>query len=176
MDILIGFSRAKSPFAIGSKIIAASEARNYSHAFILYADAVSNKQVIFQASHGYVNIVSLVNFLEYNIISHTYKLSVGREKFKQFCIFRDENVGNKYSRKQIIWLFFAKLLQIKRWPSVIYNCIKNGPSEEICSELAERVLALLENPPVIEQLDQFTPSDLDSLLQEMKVPRGEIHQ
>lgn len=173
MNIQVGFSRARSNFKFGSRLIAESEKRNYSHAFILFEDPTSEIKLIFQASHGQVNVVNYEIFKESNVVVKLYDLPIDQPKFIEFYKFMDANLGKKYSLSQILWLALAKVLQIKKWPKSIYAYIKNGTNQEICSELSLRVIALLSDNyslPEDLQIDQFTPSELDSLLETLKFP------
>lgn len=171
--IQIGFSRSRDPAMIGSVIIAESEKRNYSHAFSLYTSPTDLKKYIFQASHGKVNLMTYEDFISKNIITKLYKFEVNDDKFTNFMSFINSNLGIVYSRCQIIWLTIKKALQIKRWPDCIYKYIKNDKQEEICSELQLRVFDLLSDIYQIPddlQVDQFTPSDLDTLLTQYNIP------
>ncbi len=164
MKITIGFSR-RNKFAIGSWLIAESEKRPYSHAYIRFRLPEVNEEMIFQASKGSVNLIHIDRFKEHNIIVKEYDIIIDRSIFFKFYKFVAQNLGKKYSKSQILWLTLAKLLQIKKWPSRIYDIIKNGESEEICSELALRVFELLGyRLPENVDVEQFTPSDLDELL------------
>ena len=168
METLIGFSRARDPMLIGSWIIAKSENRPYSHAFIIFTSPTDNQKYVFQAAHGNVNLQTYEYFVSNNIIVKQYELNPNDENFNKFTVFINENLGMPYSRAQIVWLTLKKFLQIHKWPACIYNCIKNDQKEEICSELALRSLEILRPDFIIPkdlQEDQFTPSDLDEMLQ-----------
>jgi len=170
MTIYVEFSRARSIFAIGSKFIAIAEARNYSHAYIRYICPITKEMMVFQASHGMVHEINYEHFKKDNIPALYYELEVNDVAFLRFFKFMQKNKGKHYSRLQICWFTLKKLLQIHKWPDRIYNLIKNGDSEFICSELATMVVDLVDNAIdmyIIDyQLDQISPSDLDTILSE----------
>lgn len=171
--VYLQLSRARDPIYIGSSIIAESEKRNYSHASTMYLSPTTNREFVFQASHGKVNLQDNSDFLLNNILVKRYRFNPDDETMKKLLIFINANLGKPYSRVQIIILFFKKLLQVHKWPTFIYNLIKNGDKEEICSELDLRVFEILH--PDFEiceslQVDQFTPSDLDTLLTNYGIP------
>lgn len=150
--------------AIGSKIIAASENRNYSHALVILP--LEGMDVIFQASRGMVNMIAAENFLKKNTISVSYDYYISDELFTILKTNLIKKLGTPYGTTQLIWIGFMKLLQIKTWPAIIYKKITNGESEEICSELVSGVVQLID--PCVDfsdvQLDFITPSDLDKKL------------
>lgn len=156
MKIIVGFSKAKSIFKIGSKIIAKSEARNYSHAFIRYICPITKIELVSQASHGYVNLVSYNIFLEDNIVSKEYKIECTNDQFLEVLKFIENNLGIPYSKLEILILFFKKLLHM----DIYYN---NHGTSYICSQWAASICSILgiKTP---DNLSTFTPSDLDTLL------------
>lgn len=165
MGIIVGFSKARSPFSVGSKIIAKSEARKYSHCFIRYTCPITGIELVSQASHGYVNLVNYSIFLEDNIVIKEYKIPCNTEHFNQMIEFIQNNLGIPYSKLEIVILFFKKLLNI----DIYYN---NHGMAYICSQWAASICSILgiETP---DNLSTFTPSDLDTLLSSANV---EINQ
>lgn len=159
--IVIGFSRAKNPWALGSAIIRASEKRNFSHAFIMYEDPITKLTMISQASHGMVHDCFLDEFLKANIIVKKYEIECSNDQWLDFYTFNRKHQGVKYSMFQLIGLSIVKLFHIKLW-------FKNGDREFICSEWAGRVCVIL-NKPMPENLDEITPSDLDKYLSNLGV-------
>lgn len=159
MNIVIGFSRAKSVWKIGSKIIAESEKRNYSHAYIKIVDPLTGITLVYQASLGMVNVYNYELFLEHNTVVEEYSLEVSHQQYKEIMTFLHQNVGKPYATKQIVFLTIKKLLgfQVK---------YKNNDESFICSELAIRILVIVKNV-VVEDIDYKTPSDLNKLVNEL---------
>jgi len=164
MQIWCGFSRSKHIWAVGSKIIAESEKQPFSHAYIRYLCPITGENMIFQASRGLVNCSHIDNFLVDNLIVKEYEFDCSTEQFAEFYRFKVKALGKKYSKKQILWLCIKKLLHVHTWPNKIYDVIKNGESESICSETAALVCIILGIHIENNQLDQFSPSDLDKIL------------
>lgn len=165
INIWCGFSRNKGNLALFSKLISSVEARQYSHAYIRYVCPISGEVMIFQASKGIVNCMNYEIFLEHNEVVKEYKIQCEYLQFQKFYKFKCQNLGKKYSFTQILWFGLKKLFQIKLWPKSIYNLIKNGDSEYICSEIAAVVCILTGININLIQLDQVSPSDLDTLLE-----------
>lgn len=158
--IIMGFSKSKSPYKIGSLLIRLSEKRNFSHAYINYQ--TEGIEVVAQASHGYVNQISYTKFLEDNIVVEEYTIECSEpdlQKIKEFVIY---NLGAKYSRLQIILIAIKKLLHIQ----IKEN---NKDTEFICSEFALRILDVLGFPDQVVNKDYETPSDLQALVSSLAV-------
>ncbi len=162
-QLIIGFSRAKSPWAIGSKLIQASENRNFSHAFIKYSDPITDLTMISQASHGMVHDCYIDNFLDANIIVEEYELMCSNEQWLDFYHFNRKNQGTKYSMQQLFGLAVVKIFHVKLW-------FNNGDKEFICSEWAARMCKII-NKDIPENLDSMTPSNLRQQLNDLNVKR-----
>lgn len=161
MKIWCGFSGSNGVF---SKAIQAGEARSYSHAYIRYECPISGVMMVFQASKGLVNCFNFDIFKQYNYIVKECEIECSLEQFKSFYKFKCENLGKKYSYKQILWFALKKLLKVSSWPKSMYNVIKNGNNEFICSEIAAIVCSIVGIQLNEQQLDQISPSDLDTIL------------
>lgn len=159
--ITIAFS---NNIAIGSKIIAASESRNYSHALIIFE--LGGIEVVFQASHGMVNMVSLKRFLLTNNIVVSYDYYISDEIFDVIKTNSIMKLGIPYGTMQIIYIAIMKLLNIKTIPKRLYDLITNKNKQEICSELVSESIVIID--PLIDfsnnQLDFISPSDLEEKL------------
>lgn len=153
MKLIIGFSRAKSSWAIGSKSIQLAEKRPYSHNYIRYKSQVD---VVVQASHGFVNKQSFEIFKQSNIVVREYTFEVDSEKFNEFLKYSEENLGKPYSYVQIFFLAIKKLFRIE-------VDVNNKDHEFICSEFAARVLEVIGILNTSKH-DVITPSDLEKLI------------
>lgn len=159
--LIIGFSRARSPWAIGSTAIQVTEKRNFSHAFVKYEDPITGLTMISQASHGMVHDCYIDEFLKANIIVEEYEIDCSDQEWLDFYIFNRKHQGVKYSTAQFLALTVVKIFRIKLW-------FKNGDKEFICSEWAGRVCSIL-NKPMPENLDSMTPSNLREHLLDLGV-------
>lgn len=156
----VGFSRSKHWYAIGSLLIQKAEARNFSHAYIEYVCPITNEVIISQASHGYVNEMNKDAFLINNIVVKEYELDCTSEQFINILKFIKKHLGTKYSKRQIIILSLKKLFHL----NINEN---NYDLEFICSEWGARICKII-GIQVPDNLDVFTPSDLDRLLTTIK--------
>jgi hypothetical protein len=163
MNIVIGFSRAKSSWMIGSEAIELAEKRPFSHVYIRLTDAMSGFEMVFQASNGMVNTVMFEAFKQTNIVVKEYSISCTGAQYTDVHTFLLNNLGIPYSYVQILMISIKKLLGIK------LN-IHNGTNAEICSELGARVCKIL-GISISEDLDFTTPSDLDKILIKNNIQR-----
>lgn len=156
MNILIGFSKAKSIFKVGSTAIQLAEKREYSHAYIRYYSEEKQCDMVAQASHGYVNEISFENFKKSNTVIKEYCMAVTPSQFKAVMFFIGSKLGTVYSKMQIVLIAIKKILlfEIKQY---------NKDKYFICSEFAGIVCRIL-GVKMPDNLDYCTPSDLDTLL------------
>lgn len=167
MDIIIGFSRAKSPWKIGSKIIAEAEKRDYSHAYVKIINPFTKITLVYQASLGMVNMYNYNLFLEHNTVVEEYTMTATQENYKEILTFLHSNVGKPYSKTQVMFLSIKKLLGFE----VKYQ---NKDEEFICSELAVRVIEIVIPGTTYDtSIDYVTPSDLNRLVNQLNLPKVE---
>lgn len=155
--IVVGFSRSKSIWKIGSKIIQEVEKRDFSHVYIRYSCPTTGVEVVSQASHGYVNEVSFEIFKDQNIVVEEYELSCTRDQFKELLTFIQKNKGKDYSRMQLVLIGIKKILHVQ------LNEFENRDAAYICSEFAARVLQMI-GEPMPKDLDFVTPSDFREII------------
>ena len=156
VELKVGFSRSRKWWKVGSKVIMATEKRNFSHAYIRYVCPITKETMICQASHGYVNEMNLDIFVKENIITHEYIIKVSMEDFIEVLTFCKRHLGVKYSTKEIFMIAIKKIFH------VTINEY-DGDETFICSEWGARVLKslrFLNNA----KLDYMTPSDFNEIL------------
>lgn len=161
--LIIGFSRSKSPWKVGSQAIQLSEKRDFSHAYIRYTCTLTGVDVVAQASHSYVNEMNFDIFKEHNIVVEEYELPCTENDYISVLKFIRTNLGVDYSKLQIFFLAIKKLL---RFEVKVYNRDK----QFICSEFAARICEIT-GIRVPTHLDYFTPSDLNTLIKDIKLTR-----
>lgn len=140
---------------IGSDIIMWSQNTNYSHVLIIIND------MVFQASHGFVNATSMENFLKENLIVDRIEIEKEKCDFKYLFL----TLGNKYGYKQLfkIALKYVMLTKLKIINNFKYK--DNGNRYLICSEYVGRFLML-------DWVNDLTdPEDIISYLVSIKVKR-----
>lgn len=163
MKVVVGFSRAKSPWKIGSKVIQIAEKRDFSHAYIIFTCQITGYQLVAQASHGSVNLMNYDIFCEHNDVCEEYLLECNEEQYLEIIKFIFVNLGKDYSTMQIMFISLKKLLHFEV-PKY------NKDKEYICSEFAARVCEI-KGIRMPTHLDYFTPSDLNTLIKDIKLPR-----
>lgn len=167
MDIVVGFSRAKSPWKIGSKIISESEKRDYSHTYIRFDCVFTGIPVVYQASLGMVNAYNFDLFKEHNVVVEEYIVrAVDSDKTLELLIFLQTNLGKPYAKTAIVFLTIKKLLRFE----LNYN---DKDEAFICSELALKIVKILHPEITFKNADYCTPSDLNLLVNQLNIPRYE---
>jgi hypothetical protein len=170
-SIIIGFSRSMSPYRIGSKLIQIAENRPFSHAYFRYTCPMSGKEIVNQASHGYINEMEYEIFKEDNIVVEEYQLDCSDQEYKDLLTFLRSNLGRKYSQKQIFVIGVMKVLGIKK------NIYVDGDQMDICSEWVAKgakLISYITQLPAI--LDTYTPSDLrEYVWTQYNREKGSIH-
>lgn len=155
--ITFGFSSNKQckPFSVAIQLI---EKRPYSHAYVKYIDELTGDVMIFQASHGDVNVISGCRFLENNIILEEYEMEVSEEIYLNIRKKMNSLLGLSYSFLQILNITVQKIFKSKDIKLVI-----NGNKQFICSELGFVILEEAR-PDIIEDQDSVTPSDFNKII------------
>lgn len=154
MIIKIGFSRARSPWKIGSLVTQEVEKRSFSHSYFVYNCPLSDELIVSQASHGFVNEVNYRLFLEQNVPCLEYSISVSSEQFKVLFKFIRANLGQKYSYAQLLVIAIKKICGIEL---VINN------NDYICSEWVAKLCSLI-SIKIPKNMQTITPSDLNECL------------
>lgn len=155
MEVIIGFSRSKSKFKIGSKIIQLGEKRPYSHSYVRFSYLGSD--LIAQASHGMVNIVNFKYFAKENIVVGQYKIECSQQQFDDLLLkYVLENLGKKYGYVELLLIAIKKLIRIEL-PD------EHKDDYVICSQFASNVAALI-GLKFTNASNYITPSDLEQIL------------
>jgi len=164
MKITFGFSRSIGckPF---SKAIQLVEKRPYSHVYIKYVDELTKDVMIFQASHGDVNVVSESMFLASNVIIEEYEMQVLDSVYMTIRKKMNSLLGLKYSTLQILNIAIQKIFQTKD-----IKLVANGNEQFICSELGYVILEEAY-PKVIADQESVTPSDFNKIINIIGIKR-----
>lgn len=151
LKVRIASSRPIEP-KVGSDIIMWAQNTDYSHVLIIIND------MVFQASHGYVNAVTLRHFLSENKIIH--KIEIKKEECDFDYLFN--SLGKKYGYKQLVKIAEKYILLIKLRLIRKYKYKDNGDSSLICSEYVGKFLKL-------DWVNDLTdPQDIISYLETIK--------
>lgn len=117
---------------IGSNLIMWSQNTNYSHVIIIIND------MVFQASHGFVNATSMENFLKENIVVDKLEIEKHKCDFKYLFL----TLGNRYGYKQLFKIAFKYIVLTKLKIMNKFKYKDNGNKYLICSEYVGRFLML----------------------------------
>ena len=130
---------------VGAELIKFEQGTSFSHVLIIKGD------LVFQASHGYVNCVHIDNFLLDNKIINTY--DVPDESIDMDFVYKQ--LGKKYGVIQILEIALKYLTGIK-------ILINNRNNQFICSEYVGKALRL-------DWVTDFTtPLEIDNYLKTIK--------
>jgi hypothetical protein len=135
-------------FKIGAALIKFYQNTSFSHVLIIKDD------LVYQASHGFVNCMHMDNFLVENEIIHQYEISDESVDFE----FVKKQLGKPYSYKQILNIATKFLIGIKLFS-------KNDNSQFICSEFVGKALKL------DWVTDDTTPLEIDNYLKDLAINR-----
>lgn len=159
--IVFGFSKPKSKFKIGAKIIQFAENSSYSHVYIMWKSESINRILIYQASgHGGVNFMNIDNFFKNNIVIKEYychETEIEKTLLMQYCI---DHAGEDYGYLQLIGIAYYRLMAF--FKKKVSNPFPHG---QVCSEVAVSILRNIFNV-ISTDLDQEIsgPKDVDNLL------------
>ena len=128
---------------IGAELIKFYQKTTFSHVAIIQGD------LVFQASHGYVNCTHIDNFLAENRIIHRYKISDESVDMD----FVKRQLGKKYSTGQLIEIVIKFLTGIK---------ITSKNDKFICSEFVGKALSLdwVNDHTTPLEIDQYLKSQV----------------
>jgi hypothetical protein len=154
MNIVIGFSRPKSPFKVGSLLIRRYLGTEYSHVFLKFYSSKYDRHLIYEAVGSGVRFVGKHEWEMHAVVTSEHTVHIQEASsfsIMQFCI---DHSGQSYGAMQNIGLVLAKLF---KWSK---NPFKKGVN---CSELI--AMALIEaGYDVNTKLDLITPRDIEDLL------------
>ena len=130
-------------FKIAAWLISKIDGCNYSH--IAMVD--DTFELVYQASHGFVNVWHIDNFLEENNVVHIFEWSQFNDTWIR------HQLGKKYSIFQLVWIVIYKLTGMK--------FKSNGDSKFICSEFAGKGMGITAD-------DYTTPKYIVNYLNRMR--------
>lgn len=140
---MIIITSSPTKWKIGAEIIKWYQGTNYSHVAL-----IDNDDLVYQASHGYVNVWNFDVFMESNDVISVYEIpdeAVDMDYIKS-------HLGRKYGFDQILRIAFYVLTRIK--------LKSNGEKRFICSELIGKALRLswVDDYTTPEQIDEYLRS------------------
>lgn len=145
-QVIIGFS-SPSRVKIGAEIIKLWMRTPYSHVFLLLHSNYTGLDLVYQASHGSVNCLTLDNFKKDNRIVDQFSILVEEEQLKNCLVAAQQLLGRPYGYLGLIRLALSKLG---------IPMVGDGLSTLHCSEFIGRLFPNLIN----KSADLVEPVDL----------------
>lgn len=163
--LFVGFSKAKSKWAIVSKLIMWAQGTPFSHVYIRFDSEFIERTFIYQASGSKVNFENLQSFQQHAMVVKEFELAVTPEVYKKILQFAIDNVGKPYSLKQLIGMAWVCLKA--KFGMKVQNPFKDRADAFVCSEIGAEVLALA-GKEVPEDKDSIGPKEVFSILEEQQ--------
>jgi uncharacterized protein YycO len=158
MKLIIGFSKAKSPYKIGSWLIRKYLGTEYSHVYMNFHSCKFDRDIVYEAVGSGVRFVGIKEWKKHATVVVQYDIEISDTsyiKLMQFCI---DNSGRDYGFLQNIGIVFARLFKLTK------NPFKSGVN---CSELLADILELEGYKWGIPK-DLITPKDIENSLLSFK--------
>ena len=161
MKVIIGFSKARSPYSILSKAIRLVEGTKFSHIYIRLPSLDIAEEVIYQASGLKVNMECYKAFDHHAIIVEEYELEISDEALRKTWKFALQNAGISYGSKELVGFIWVKLCAL--FGKKVDNPFRDGRATYVCSEL---VAYILEDCLDIETGDpeNMTPKEMNKIM------------
>lgn len=155
--IIIGFSRAKSPYKLFSRAIQWAQSTPFSHVYTRFSWPAAGADLIYQASHTSVNFESYEHFKTHALTVAEFTFNVQDENWHKVASFMLSELDKPYSIAEIIGLFI-RIIGFKLGLQVP-NPFVNGPAAYVCSELGADILKILKPESNLES-EQIGPKEL----------------
>lgn len=153
ITVVVGFSKAKSRFAVLSKAIQLAENTPYSHAYIRFQEQMSCREIIFEASGMSVHFTTIEEFVAREYIVEEYYINIPDSEYLGLFDFMLDRLNIRYGVMELIYIGIKKLTGIKLVSG-------DGEKTDICSELVARVCQYV-GMEVPGDLDYETPKKLN---------------
>lgn len=161
--LYIGFSKAKSNWAVLSKLIRWAQGTPFSHVYVRFDSESLHRTFIYQASGSKVNFENIALFNSHSIVVKEFELDVSEETYTRVLQFAIDNVGKPYSVKQLIGMAWGCLKQ--KLGFSVENPFKDRTDAFVCSEIGADVLEIA-GKQVPEDKDSLGPKEVYKLLEE----------
>lgn len=104
--VIIGCSKNN---LIGSKLIRWWIGTEYSHVYAVWNLSQQDRDILYQASHGDVNLISYDNFKRKNVVVKEFELQFSDEQFRKFSTKCIDLAGQPYSKLQLLQIFLSDI-------------------------------------------------------------------
>jgi len=149
----IAFGRPRSKWAVGSYLIRWFEGAPFSHALIRWASDSLDRELVYEASHGYVHFMSGQRFDLDEEIVEEYELDYSDAAFTQAVQCCVDYAEAKYGYLQLFGMALERITGIR-------NPFRDGTQTFVCSELVGDVLKLHEGSLIDIDLELAGPKAL----------------
>jgi hypothetical protein len=155
MKIYVGFSDRKK-WAIGSAAIKWYQGTDYSHTYIRFVDTETGKDVVFQASFGWTNLISWENFQKDNDVKFEKSFNIGKDQSLKLRNWVIDNLHKKYGYATLLGIILCDKFSI-------CGIGDDDTKRFICSELVSEILDIL-NIIDLPNKDYVTPKQLFEII------------
>jgi hypothetical protein len=160
--LTIGFSKAKSKYAILSHLIRLIEGTPFSHVYITWNSSWLDLQVIYHAAGMMVHFTTSEHFVQKALIVDEFEIQLSDEAFKHIIQESMRKAGSGYSLSQLVYITIFRTCSALKIPTSWIP--KNGRKVYVCSELVADILKDNISINFSKDLDFVTPSDIYSEL------------
>lgn len=162
-SIVVGFSKAKHWYKLGSKLICLVDNAPFSHTYIRFYAQKYDTWLIYEAKGAGVNFCSIDNFNDHATVVEEYLINITEEAKNKTVGYAIKNCGNPYGVIQLVgmaWVMLLKRLGCKS-PK---NPFTKGT---VCSELVGHILRDCLGEDVPQDLDIASPKDINILVKKI---------
>lgn len=171
MKIYIGFSKPIKD-KIGSKLISWWIERPYSHVYIRFeSQDPAIPSTIYHAAHGWVHFLDKERFEKTNKIIVEYSLEVTPQQRKELLIDCIKLAFEKYSKLELVNLFFTDVLYWMGCNRVKFHDAKGYICSELVAGRLKKIYSLKWNRP--DYL--LDPADIEDGIRDLKEAKITIH-
>lgn len=153
-QIVIGFSKSKKHFAIGSWLIRLFMGTPYSHVYLKFYSKSLDRTLVYEAVGSGVRFVGSKIWEEHAIEVKSCTVNISKEsqiKLLQWCV---DNAGVDYGYWQNLGVVISRILSLKKNPFTHgLNC------SETLADLLDK-----EGYKISKDVNLITPLDIDIIL------------
>lgn len=129
----------------------------YSHTYMKFHSDSHNRDIVYESVGVGVRFVGATYWLKHAEIIEEFEIEVTDECYRELMCFCIDQAGTSYGKMQCLGVFLAKIFKMKK------NIFKNDKNEEICSEIAGRILSSA-GYSFDKDFDLISPKDIYNVL------------
>lgn len=163
-SIVIGFSKARHWYKLGSLIIRLCDKAPYSHTYIKFYAKKYESWLIYEAKGSGINFCSIGNFNQHATIVEEVALEVSDQAKTKTVAYAINNCGNAYGKLQLLGMAWVMLLKKLGCKNPKNSLIKGT----VCSELVGHILEDCLGNDVPQDLNTASPKDIYNLVKKIQ--------